>query len=246
MVQKYNTNPSFADLKEAFDNFYNNAISSEENARKAGYASVFGAKKARTYDLNHKGKVPVNPETFMYNPRKYDWPDVDLGDRISKIKGNPQALAKARAARQANLKLKKASTTSGTATAAIAPKKTIKLNKKLTIKKRDQKQNIYLDSYVYEDEQGKYIVFYVPDGTSGVNYVTWDTYINPEYEEDIITPEYLDSFFDEIIEADTPITNVHSISFGAPDPSLSIVELDKVPNVTNFLNYVNANYTVTD
>lgn len=222
---KYNTNPSFADLKQVFDDFYNNATMNNENAIKAGYKSLRGARWSKTYDLNHTGKIPANPETFINNPRKYDWIGIDDGPKISKKKGNPKALAKARA----NRKISKKSTVS-TEIPISAPLTNI------------AHRNIYLEMDVqYDDNGDKYIIFYVPDG-SGTNYMTWDTYINPDYEEDVITPEYLNDFFDEIIDVNQPIANLQSVSFEEAPSSLLIVN-DNQLEIMKYLTYIASVYS---
>jgi hypothetical protein len=214
---KYNTNPSFADLKQVFDNFYNNATINDEHAVKSGYKSVRGARWAKTYDLNHTSEIPANPETFMNNPRKYDWVGIDNGSKISKKKGNPAALVKARANRK-------------------VPKKTT-AQKPAPAHHRD----IYLQLDVQHDDNGnKYIIFYLPDG-SGNNYMTWDTYINPDYDEDAITPEYLNDFFDEIIDPNQPIANMQSASFAKPSPSLLPIN-DKLSNVMKYIESIYSTY----
>jgi hypothetical protein len=221
-----NNEPSFADLKQAFDDYYNNAISSEQNAIKAGYKSVRGAKWSRTYDINHTTKLATSASEYINNPRKYDYTDVDTGSKVRKAK----------TARKAARKPKTVKKTKRTSTSSGPSKKTLKLNKRNPVQR-----DIYLQLDVQQTDDGdKYIILYVPDGTKN-NYITWDAFLYPDYDNDSITPEYLNEFFDEMVDVERPIENLQSVTITKPPSSLLVVNNDK-SNIIDYLKYINDNY----
>merc|ERR1711981_1252844 len=68
------------------------------------YSSERGRKMARTYDLNHKS--PVREDTrYRRSPNRYDYPGVDLGDRVRKeMSASQKEAARARAAHARSLR----------------------------------------------------------------------------------------------------------------------------------------------
>lgn len=94
-----------AQAQQAFDKFYARTRTIKRGPRKGQprFASPAGRRRARTYDVNHRGKKVVDDARFLHNPHAYDFQGVDTGAKARKPLSAAQqaALARGRAALQA-------------------------------------------------------------------------------------------------------------------------------------------------